>query len=929
MKLFCNTCEKIFSPAPEVSEGMVHCPHCNKEIPMPASKTSPGSVINDFIIEKFISKGGMGEVFEARQISLDRPVALKVIQEKFVNDKEYVDSLIHEARAAAKINHPNIVQAYSVGEDEGVYFFAMELVRGETFKEILKREKVIEPTKAAKVIADIASALAVAWKEQKLVHQDIKPDNIMLDANNFAKLADLGLARKAENLEDSTDDSDEVMGTPQYISPEQLLGIRTDIRSDIYSLGATFFHFVTGRFAYVADTADEITRMHVAGNLEEPKKFNPDLPDELNAIIVKMMARNIEERYQSAEELIDDIKAYLRSVDLPTTTGPVKVPSNSIKITKPTIPGAKPLPGIKPVLPGVKPVTPGAKVATPGIKPAVPGVKPVLPGAKPAVPGVKPVLPGAKPAVPGVKPATPVSKPVNPGAKVATPVVKPAAPAAQVVTPEAKVATPAEAVSTPQGADNATLGQDTLEMKSPVAPVVTPTETTTEAPKETTQPESAKQPEKTEEVSIANSSQKEKALSKADEAAKAAAIAKKKESIQKTKKVIIKIIATCVSLIILALVLSVGLYFLTKFEKLPAKVKPYGEKFNAYVNKKLGLEKKEEGKVDDKNAEKSENKVEEKVEIKLVTRPEFINAIEKVISINRSNPDNPQMILAEADKFLASNPVPQTEEEKNALNKLFSLLAYLDESVLLSPYREKMHAANLAKIEKAAKILEAERIAKLKEIEAEKKRQQEQYAREAEIRKQEEALKQEIIKRTNELRISTNNAAYKFAKEYKASVINGHKDELENAISDASSLNIPFNCDSPTERVIIANYNSLYREMPKHYNHMRAFITKIADISNEGIITQTQYNNRRMMIKLSGIDENFVLHFTDISGLIKGQINLLKDVALATRVAVLIGKAINEPNALFYYGLLTGNFTPQIQKVAPKWFNKAWIPFFK
>jgi hypothetical protein len=109
---------------------------------------------------------------------------------------------------------------------------------------------------------------------------------------------------------------------------------------------------------------------------------------------------------------------------------------------------------------------------------------------------------------------------------------------------------------------------------------------------------------------------------------------------------------------------------------------------------------------------------------------------------------------------------------------------------------------------------------------------------------------------------------------------------------------------------------------------MRAFINKISDITNEGIITQAEYNNRRMMIKLSSIDENFVLHFTDISGSIKGSINLRKDIALATRVTVLVGKAINENNALFYFGLLTGNFTPAVQKVLPKWFNKAWIPFF-
>ena len=596
MKLFCNTCDKIFSPSQETHEGMVNCPHCNKEIPMPQSKTSPGSVISDFLIEKFISKGGMGEVFEARQISLDRPVALKVIQERFVNDKEYVNSLIREARAAAKINHPNIVQAYSVGEDEGVYFFAMELVRGETFKEILKREKLIEPIKAAKVILDIASALAVAWKEQKLVHQDIKPDNIMLDANNFAKLADLGLARKAENIEDSQEESDEVMGTPQYISPEQLLGISTDIRSDIYSLGATFFHFVTGRFAYVADTAEEITRMHVDGNLEPPQKFNPNLPDELNSIIIKMMARNIEDRYQSAEELIEDLKAYLKSTDLPTTTSAIKLPSNSIKINKPTLGGAKiTLPGVKPAIPGVKPAVPGAKPAVPGAKPTIPGAKPAIPGAKPAIPGAKPTIPGAKPAIPGAKPAIPGAKSTISGTKPASQEVKPATPITPVANNDAtnvnKIETP---VATPVKTD---IPAATPVEATPVAaPPAKQSEETTE--KEQSQTQAA------EGVSIANSSQKEKALSKADEAAKAAAIAKKKERINKIKSITIKTISLIILVVVITIILSVTLYFLTKFEKLPSKIKPHGEKFYTFVNKKLGLEKKDETKTDNKDSDK-------------------------------------------------------------------------------------------------------------------------------------------------------------------------------------------------------------------------------------------------------------------------------------------------------------------------------------
>ena len=189
MKIYCEKCKSVFEAERPESGAQTVCPKCGAMVNFPETPTSPGAVIGDFLIEREISKGGMGEVFLARQLSLDRPVALKVLQDRFLNDKEYVESLFREARAAGKINHPNIVQAYAVGEENGIFYFAMEYVRGETFKQILQRQKKLDFMQAAKVVREIASALDAAWREQKLVHQDIKPDNIMLDANGFAKLA--------------------------------------------------------------------------------------------------------------------------------------------------------------------------------------------------------------------------------------------------------------------------------------------------------------------------------------------------------------------------------------------------------------------------------------------------------------------------------------------------------------------------------------------------------------------------------------------------------------------------------------------------------------------------------------------------------------------------------------------------------------------
>jgi serine/threonine protein kinase len=270
------------------------------------SRVATGAVIADFIILEELGRGGMGIVYLAHQITLDRPAALKILADQYAGDPEYVVDFIKEARAAAKLNHPHIVQAYAVGEDEGIFFFAMEHIDGETMKDFMKREGVVPVDFAVMVVQQIAEALDYAWKEQRLIHRDIKPDNIMLTRKGRAKLADLGLARVAGDIDDA--DADEVMGTPQYISPEHLTGDEMDVRSDIYSLGATFFHFVTGRFAFEGRTATEIDRKHLEEALTSPRKLNPGLPEAVSKIIIKMMAKNPAERYQSAEALAEDLR---------------------------------------------------------------------------------------------------------------------------------------------------------------------------------------------------------------------------------------------------------------------------------------------------------------------------------------------------------------------------------------------------------------------------------------------------------------------------------------------------------------------------------------------------------------------------------------------------------------------------------------------
>jgi serine/threonine protein kinase len=307
VKFICPFCRTILGVGTEDIGINVQCGKCGEITRSPQSAVAANVVLgSDFIILEELGRGGMGIVYFAHQISLDRPAALKVLSNKYSSNNEFIAGFIKEARSAAKLNHPNIVQAYAVGEDSSIYYFAMEYIEGETMKDVLKRHGKIPIDNAVEVIRQIADALDFAWKEQRLIHRDIKPDNIMIVAkNNRAKLADLGLARIAGEVDDSNED--EVMGTPQYISPEHLTGAPMDVRSDIYSLGATFYHLVTGVFPFTGKNALEIAKKHLEEPLKDPRLANREIPESIAHIIVKMMEKNPDARYQTAEALVEDL----------------------------------------------------------------------------------------------------------------------------------------------------------------------------------------------------------------------------------------------------------------------------------------------------------------------------------------------------------------------------------------------------------------------------------------------------------------------------------------------------------------------------------------------------------------------------------------------------------------------------------------------
>ena len=306
MRFQCNHCRALLE-LDDVQPGeIVQCPTCLSPVAVPESVTSPRALLGDFVIKNLIGNGGMGTVYLAHQITLDRDVALKVLHADFSDDTAFIQNFINEARAAANLNHPNIVQAVAVNCDEGRWYFAMEYINGSTLKQMLAQNGRIPEHQMLGIASEIVSALKYAWKEKQIVHRDIKPDNIMMTADGHAKLADLGLARKITELHE--DGSTELFGTPQYIAPELLSGATPNAASDIYSLGATLYHALSGRFPFIADTPISIANLHVTAPLVPLKDVAPDISEPVSRLVDIMMAKSPEKRYQDYDVLEQDIQ---------------------------------------------------------------------------------------------------------------------------------------------------------------------------------------------------------------------------------------------------------------------------------------------------------------------------------------------------------------------------------------------------------------------------------------------------------------------------------------------------------------------------------------------------------------------------------------------------------------------------------------------
>ena len=312
LRFACPFCHFQISVEESDAGGRIVCPACAKTVAIPATRFDNGCIIGDFVIQSRIGAGSAGTVFLAQQISLEREVALKVLSHKNMTEKG-VATFLNEARAAAKLSHVNLVQSYAVGEDDGYSYMAMTYIKGETLKSRLKREKRIPIDEALHIVQQIAEALCYAWNESRLIHRDVKPDNIMLTDDGIAKLTDLGLAM---NQKDWSEDMD-ISGSPSYMSPEQFAGEPLDTRSDIYSLGVTLYQMITGSLPFRAVSISTLANQHFNQKPEPPEHFVPGLPSTVSALIKKMMAKKPGKRFADMEELLDAIWR-LRQITAPS-----------------------------------------------------------------------------------------------------------------------------------------------------------------------------------------------------------------------------------------------------------------------------------------------------------------------------------------------------------------------------------------------------------------------------------------------------------------------------------------------------------------------------------------------------------------------------------------------------------------------------------
>ncbi len=304
MRFLCSQCEKILDRQTVTFNDTIICDFCQKETLIPASRLALGIVINDFVVMAGLGEARICTLHLAHQLSLERVVILQLLKRELLGNPVLVNQFVTDARYMARLLHPHIVHAYALGQEDENYFAAVEYLEGRDLEAVLESDGPLPPFQAIMLMQQIARAIDYAWQEHDLLHRDIKPANIFLADAGHAKLTGFRMACRCSELSE-VQSSDTIVGTVPYMSPEHVLGSDMDVRSDLYSLGATFYHLTTGRLPFTGRTAEEIAWKHLEEPLTPASEIAPNIPYQLTEVFELLMAKNLDDRFESPEELID------------------------------------------------------------------------------------------------------------------------------------------------------------------------------------------------------------------------------------------------------------------------------------------------------------------------------------------------------------------------------------------------------------------------------------------------------------------------------------------------------------------------------------------------------------------------------------------------------------------------------------------------
>ena len=304
IKIRCPHCYLKIACGDDFKGTDVSCPGCQYKIRIPTPHYDLGTDVHGFIIEQWLGNGAMGEVYLAKQVSMERMIALKIMPEHNLKNDEDKQRFVREVQTLANLNHPNIVSAIEAGEYEGGAYLAMNFIDGMSVEDKIVKEGPISEKLALRICETIADGLEHAWEKSKLIHRDLKPANFMIDKDNEIHLMDMGIAKRADIDHDLTAVGI-VMGTPYYMSPEQAKGVKDlDLRSDIYSLGASLYHMLTGHAPYEQiGTSASVMGRKLQKPPEDPRKFIPHISKPTLKLLKKMMSKEPGQRPQTWQEV--------------------------------------------------------------------------------------------------------------------------------------------------------------------------------------------------------------------------------------------------------------------------------------------------------------------------------------------------------------------------------------------------------------------------------------------------------------------------------------------------------------------------------------------------------------------------------------------------------------------------------------------------